>query len=372
MKICDKEKCTGCGACYNACLQKCITMEYNIEGFLYPQINENNCIKCNKCKRVCPSINERSLSETSICYAGKSNNDITVEKSTSGGIAYELSKYFIENNNLVCGAIYNNGIVQHKLSGDLEELKSFSGSKYVQSEIGNSYTEIKKALQIKKVLFIGTPCQVAGLLNIVNKKERENLYVIDILCHGVPSMKSLNAFIGEVTSGIDSKNNVSVRFRTNGVNTEIRVGNSKIYDKNYDECCYYMGFMRGLFNRISCYNCRYACQKRIGDISLGDFWGLKNSYIDVKKGISLILVNSKKGKELIDKISKFIIVEERDVADAIAGNKALKYPTQLHRKRKEYFKLVNKIGFKNTVRICLWKEFLYFKLIRLSKKVRDK
>lgn len=333
--ICDKNKCTGCFCCFNVCPRNAISMEEDKFGYIYPKIDTKKCINCNICKMRCPSNNVLPLNTIKKCYAGMDKNNKSREKSSSGGIAYILSKFIIKHGGIVYGASFESGLkVEHVRVDNLTCLEKLRGSKYVHSYINDTYKQAKEDLKTgKQVLFIGTPCQISGLKFYLGKNY-DNLYLIDIICHGVPSLQFLKEEIGDI------KNIDNIIFReNNNFYLSIFSKGKKIINKYFLDSPYYDGFLCGTTYRDNCYNCLYAQPKRIGDITLGDFWGLHDDsklYDSREKGVSLILILNNKGQKLFNNISNEIIYEERNIQEAIDGNKQLRHPTKINRTAKKF------------------------------------
>jgi len=349
MQICKKNECTGCGACYNVCPKKCIELKEDEEGVIRPDINEEKCIHCNICVKTCPENNKIEFYTPTKVYAAWSLDDDIRKQSSSGGIAYEIYKYIVSNGGLAVGTKFNeNMILEHTIANNLEEIQSFKGSKYVQSSIGDIYNKIKQNLKLnKKVVFVGTPCQVSGLKSFVKNIDTKNLITIDLVCHGVPPIKYFKDYLKylEIDLNID---NVSFR-GINNWNFTAYKNNDIIYKKHNKEDLYYKSFLKGLFYRPNCYQCKYARRERIADITLGDFWGIGKNIefnYDIKDGVSLILVNTAKGNDLIEEIKSKLFIEERTIEEACLENKQLNYPSPKHEKTDEYKKLYKENGFK--------------------------
>ena len=329
--------CTGCMACVNACPSDAIKIKNgSLFGHLYPFINQEKCTTCNKCTKICPALNDQDFNKIQKCYAAYSYNNIANKMSSSGGIAYELSKYILENKGLVFGAAFtNNCKIEHIMIDSLKDLEKLSGSKYAQSNASKCYKQIKHTLSNKKVLFIGTPCQVAGILNYIPAKLQKNLITIDLFCHGVPSNSLLNDIVADYH---DIKNTKNVRFRDNRNHDKYTMSivtnnNNKINLSDNDNF-YIKCFLKAFDLRESCYYCKYSQSKRMGDISLGDFWGLaEDSKIKQKRksGISAVLLNTKKGIDLFTNILEFIKYEERNIIECINGNECLQRPKKKNR-----------------------------------------
>ena len=335
--ICPIENCTGCSSCFNICPREAIKMSTDQYGFLYPDVLENICIDCNLCKKVCPAINQIQQHDSLNAYAALCSEEC--HSSSSGGAAAAITNYILSIGGVVYGcAQYNYKDIRHiRISADnINDKKLLKGSKYVQSSIGRTFKQIQTDLKNGfTVLFIGTPCQVAGLKRFL-MKEYSNLYTVDLVCHGVPSSKMLVEDISKIKNVLDSD---SVIFREN-VNGKVCFGifikdfNGKLKTRiKFPNDSYLTAFMMGLSFRESCHQCKYANSSRVGDLTLADFWGLgEDSVINTSNGISLILVNTQTGKELFDKFSFLLSFEERSIDEAIRGNgqlqKAFERPVQ--------------------------------------------
>lgn len=207
--------------------------------------------------------------------------------------------------------------------------------------------------------------------NIFLGKMYENLYTIDIICHGVPSLQLLK---DNVIKKNDIKGNTRIKFRdTNGFNLSVKIGNKVIYQRNIYKDLYYMGFMKGLFYRPSCYHCLYAQNNRVSDITIGDFWGLgKNNPFEteIKYGVSLLLPLTAKGDDLIDACKDKMFIEKREVCEAIEGNRQLRYPSAYHSNYFLFKKLYPVVGFKRAATISLWKNILKYRILYLLHKLK--
>lgn len=345
--ICSKEKCTGCFACFNICPKQAISMKEDGFGNIYPIINNDKCINCGLCKKICPSLNHKSIqfNNPKKVYAMYSKNISIRESSTSGGIATTLSKYIIENKGIVYGAgnIFDNESFGFCRIDKVDDLFKIQGSKYVHCYINSIFKQIKTDLNDKKkVMFIGTPCQVSGLKNYL-LKEYDNLITIDIICHGVPSQKLLFDDLSN-NYNINKKDFEYITFRdANGFHLKIYKNIENLHNKivllskyaNLDH--YYKNFLRGNIYRDNCYNCNYARKERISDITIGDFWGLSQEskiYDDIYRGISSVIVLTDKGLNLINKAISFFEYEERPYEEAYSHNEQLNNPMK---KKKQYY-----------------------------------
>ncbi len=310
-----KEECCGCGSCADICPHKAINFNKNKEGFLFPMIDETNCIKCNVCEHVCPILNKPKGNFIIESYAAYTLNKPS--NSSSGGIFSVLASEILSQNGVIYGAAYDNNMyLRHIQVHRIEDLPSLCGSKYVQSDCIGIYKQVRKDLMNnKKVLFAGTPCQTAGLKNFL-RKDYDNLIMLDLICHGVPSPGIFKDYL-EFCSKLRKKRikNFIIRDNRDGWNNHFK--STIIYSNKKEE---YNSMLSNLWNRIffselairkSCEDCKFANKNRIGDISLGDFWGIENVNRNMynKKGVSLILLNTTKGESLFMKLRDKIKAE---------------------------------------------------------------
>lgn len=359
----EKEKCTGCGACYNICPTEAIKMETNSEGFLYPVIDKEKCISCGLCKEKCPAISP-NFNNALIpdCYAALADDE-TRMASSSGGAFSVIANYFLENKGYVCGAAWTeNNTVEHILINSKEELELLRGSKYVQSDTKKVFLQIQKLLKDNHiVMFVGCPCQVAGI-NAFLGKEYLNLLTIDLVCHGVPSPKALDSFLKQRTSGNNIK---SISFRKKQVykwehGTVIEFDNKTSYKNPKALCPWFKAFLNILSCRKSCGQCQFAKVPRQGDITIADFWGIGKFYPDLndQKGTSLITVNNGKGNVYFNTIkNNFIRLQKTTFEQAKAGNWNLIGSSKEHQRRERFFKLLDIYDFDKAVEYGLERKF---------------
>ena len=306
------EICCGCGVCDSACPFHAIEMRYSESDWqLYPEINSDLCTNCGRCVGVCPAINDKkSASFSPYGYAAVAQDEIR-EGSASGGMFYLLAKNFIQRGGYVAGAVYGEGFaVSHIVSNDMADVERMRGSKYVQSDARAAYREIYKLLSEKKqVLFCGTPCQVAALKNYVGENRAANLLCVDLICHGVPSHKFFQKYLEE-NFDVSEIDNILFRNKKhlNGHpgSVTIVMKNGKEYFTEYFDNSFYKGFSSDLLEREACFDCKFAEFPRVGDLSIGDFWGAKTTQtkIDYEKGCSIITVNSPAGEKAVNQIIK--------------------------------------------------------------------
>lgn len=323
----DKKSCTGCGACSFVCPKKCITMKEDDEGFLYPEIDSQNCIYCDLCDKICP-VGKKKTEESIMFFAAKNKQEEKRMTSSSGGIFQNLAEYVINNlGGVVFGAVFAEDYtnVEHICTDTTEGILSMKGSKYMQSNTRSTYIEVKKYLESgRSVLYTGTPCQIAGLTAYLGRNY-ENLYTQDIICHGVPSQKMWNKYINEE---IQFKKITSVSFRNkkygwkNGTMTIS--GDEKEVNIKSSQSPYMRGFADNLFLRKSCYNCCFKGDNYYSDITLGDFWGIQNVLpeYDDNKGTSVIIVHTKKGMDLFNRVKMGLDYKEVSENEALAHNRS--------------------------------------------------
>lgn len=351
-QICEKDKCTGCSVCINSCPKKCITMKENQYGILVPNIDENKCINCNLCIKNCPENNPIEFHMPLRVYAAWSLDEEERRKSASGGIAWEIYRYIINNGGIAVGTQYDENMnLVYKMTNTIEEARKYKGSKYVQSYIGNLYIQIEQQLKRKKeVIFIGTPCQVSGLKSFLKSKDANNLITVDLVCHGVPPIKYFKDYLKYLKTQ-NKIDNVTFRGENNWNFTGYEKG-KVVYKRHNKEDLYYKAFLKGIFYRDNCYQCRYAKKERISDITIGDFWGIGKEILfnyDIHNGVSLILVNTKKGEKLIENIKPQIFIEERTIEEAQKGNAQLNHPSYKNEDAENFKELYRKYGFKDAI-----------------------
>ena len=345
IKALERDKCTGCYSCYNACKLNAIEICENDEGFIFPFIDEQKCVWCGKCADSCPVLNiDYSNNKTPDLYAVRADDAIRAV-SSSGGIFTVLAEEILDRAGYVCGAAFDDELnLNHIIVNSELGLAKLRGSKYVQSNIGKVYAEIEKLLKRgDPVLFTGTPCQVAGLKAYLGKDYKE-LYTVDIICHGVPSQRIFHKYL----EGVQPEKIVKeVRFRDKRfgwscqkiciINSD---GSEYVDDSKTD--VYLRGFFNNAILRKSCSDCPFAEFPRQGDISIGDFWGiskLDKSQYD-KKGTSLVYVNSKKGKRLFESIEDKLKIKQFDFKTTKISNR-IQSKQRISQNRKRIFKFLN-------------------------------
>lgn len=359
MQITDKNKCSGCNACYNICPVNAISMLEDKEGFKYPIIDDTKCTKCGLCAKTCPINNTKfENNENPKCYAYMAKDDIRKD-SASGGAFAHLAYHFIKNDGYVCGAVYTQDwSVEHIVSNKIEDILRMQSSKYLQSDTKSCYKEIKQILEDgKKVLFSGTPCQVAGLKAFL-RKDYENLYCLDLVCHGVPSPKVFKKYLDEIY-GLENVKKYNFRSKEpNGWSCccccETTTGKKFYKDKKEDE--FYIPFLKNLLLRTCCGNCKFNKLPRQGDLSIGDFWGI-NEYskkLNDKKGTSVILANNEKAPYLINILkNNSKLLQEVLLKYALPKNHNITTSSLIHKNRDMFFKNIDKFSYKDNLEYSL-------------------
>lgn len=360
-------RCTGCGACMNKCPVSAISMKYDSEGFLFPCVDREKCIECGLCQKVCSAINDRTSKKVNQkFYAVWADDDIR-DESSSGGMFTLLAKYVLSLKGVVCGCRYAEDYqyTYHTLIDNEEDLRPLRKSKYIQSEIGDVYTKVEELLkQNRWVLFVGTPCQVAGL-DAYLECEYKTLLTIDIVCHGVPSVKVYQKFLEEKSQQREID---YVDFRDKSIVPWGSVEYIKFKDgTHYYSDCYkgmwYKAFLNSLSTRKCCGTCKYANLDRKGDFTLGDFWGINDieSKIAEKKGVSLVIVNSDKAHKIFRRVvsnAKFKEIKKNKVIDvAKRKNGNLLHATPNHYARKRFFEMLDKEGFTKATTKALYAKY---------------
>ena len=374
IEIKDKKACCGCHACASICAKHCITMQPDEEGFLYPMVDKDECTDCGLCEKVCPVINQSEPRRPLKVYAAKNKNEEIRRQSSSGGIFTLLAERVIVEGGVVFGARFDeNWDVIHSWTDTVEGIAAFRGSKYVQSTIGDTYREAREFLkQGRKVLFSGTPCQIAGLKKYL-RKDYDNLLTVDVVCHGVPSPLVWRTYLDEtrkqlraergvgknsVPSSMDELpviTGISFRDKTNGWKkygfrlryaaseaAKNTVSASAIKEEKeilqpFRDNIFMQGFLANLYLRPSCYACAARSGKSSSDISIADFWGVQNYYpeFDDDKGVGLLLVNSERGEVAYDDLNVDNIAAIYD--QGLKGNPCLEHSVKVTNQREKFW-----------------------------------
>ena len=332
IQIKDKSNCCGCTACASTCAYNAITMTPDSLGFLYPQVNAGLCVNCGLCDKICQfhdNYERYGNYDTPHACQFRLKQDEQLKKSQSGGAFFAIADKFIAEGGVVYGAAFTKTwIVTHQKAADDQSLSALRMSKYVQSDMRGVFTQVKEDLKNGiKVLFSGTACQVAGLKSYIPNRLHENLFCIDVICHGVPSPKIWDDYIAYLQQSRKSKIIKACfrdkRFGWHGARESFLFENGKEEFRRTSNYLYFSG----LSIRESCSKCYYTNLKRVGDITLGDQWGIpKDSIYEDDKGLSLILINSEKGKLLFEGAE--LMAEIISLQECMQPQ--LQYPSTLH------------------------------------------
>lgn len=354
-KIVSKKLCSGCTACFAACPKQAILMVEDNEGFKHPIIDQEKCIDCGLCKKTCPILNKKENKSIDKCYVAYNKDDNSKKNSSSGGIFDTLAKATLEKNGIVIGAAFDkNNNLNHIAIDSEKDLDKLKGSKYLQSNLDNIFTYIKENINDKIILFVGVPCQVAGLKAYL-KKDYDNLLCIDLVCHGVPTPKLFSKYIKELESKYNDKLlNYNFRDKSTGWDTYSNVAIFKNFqitelqsDNNYMKL-----FLSDIALRESCYNCNSKLGNKYSDITLGDFWGVRNYYPEMynEKGVSAVIINTEKGKKIFNIIKDNLEYRECKMEEIIEGNPSLRKSSKYINKREDFFNKIDLLSINDLVK----------------------
>lgn len=350
--------CTGCAACVNICPRNCIVMQPSIEGFLYPIVNEKRCVQCGMCKSICPVqstfVSERKERTEPTCYAAWANDSKVRFSSSSGGVFTYLAEAILGEGGAVAGVRFGkNYLTEHTLITDFAGLEALKKSKYVQSEIGFVYRQVKKALQSRLVLFTGTPCQCAGLKGYLGNDLPENLYICDMICHGVVSPMVFLQYLNEMEEKYNSAvSTICFRDKTydfskpekkwRGLWMHIQFENGREYFADDKTDPFFRLFLNNICLRPSCYRCKFKGIYRPVDITISDFWGAKKAFpgldMDVKRGVSAVFIHSKKGKKLWNIVCPSLTAYKSSIKDVVQKNTSCLQSAEYNSCRELFFK----------------------------------
>lgn len=337
----SKDQCCGCGACLNICPKHAISMEEDECGFIYPRIDEELCVRCGLCKKVCAFQNREETNSPLQCRAAVNKDAETLRNSSSGGVFHALAMETLSNGGAVYGASFTDAWSVCHMSGESpEEIRRFQGSKYSHSDTGRTFSQAKVMLeQGRSVLFSGTPCQIAGLKAFLGR-DYENLLTVDIVCHGVPSSSMLQAYMEHLEAKWGARiRSFTFRDKTLGWGINGSAVCEGLPDKKkiwQSDSAYLFYFTRGWIYRENCYACKYACSHRPGDLTIGDFWGIEKQHPeylggkgwDESKGISFVFASTEKGAKALKSLESRMDMKPAEFEEIAAGNGQLRHPSE--------------------------------------------
>ena len=373
----NKKDCNGCGVCALKCPKNAIKMEVDEEGFLYPVIDKEKCINCGLCKRICPN-NPKDKNNNSKTYIAYNLDKEEKKKSSSGGMFAPIAKWVINHNGVVFGVTFNENLeAYHTYVDNIEDIVKFQGSKYVRSDLKDSYKKAEEFLKEGKyVLFTGTPCQCQGIRTYMQNKY-DKLITCEIVCHANPSPKVLKMYIKNLGLKYDKKvKNIYFRSKENGWRNQVPI-TEFIDSTKIEENSYFKAFVREMINRPSCYSCRFCTPVRYSDFSIADFWGIEKVDPTIKNddsGISLFNVNTEKGMNILNDIKDELFLKEVNTELAFSYNHHCNVP--IHKNRDKFFKELEngKINEKNIIKYMnkYSENSLYKKVLGKGKRIIKK
>ena len=358
IKLNSKKDCCGCTACASICPKQCITMQADDEGFLYPITDESLCTNCNACNKVCPIINKQKTRTPLQSYAAKNRDREVLLDSSSGGIFSQLAEQILDEGGVVFGAAWVDGKVEHTYIEKPEELYRMRGSKYVQSDLKDTFRQARQFLRDGRlVLVTGTPCEIGGLKSFL-KKDYDNLLALDVACHGAPSPKVLSLYMRELECKYGSDVQLNFRSKRDGwqnYKVTAYTGDCHHFYEGQKENIFMKGFLRELYSRPACHDCAFKGFRSQSDITLADFWGIEEVLpeLDHTDGVSLVLLNTEKGRDFFSSIERDLDLNKTSLTDALNHNGALLHTEESHPERKYFFRQLGSKQLTKLIEECL-------------------
>lgn len=333
-----ENNCCACGACISKCPTQALSWTHNEKGFKFPLITAKKCIQCKLCINICPILSDyKSSTYHQKVYAAVNKNKDQLKQSASGGVFSAIASKIISDSGCVFGCAYNNAMQPEIIMIENEcEIEKLQGSKYVQSSNEDIYSKVEKQLKAgRKVLYSATPCYCAGLKKYLGK-EYDNLYCMEIICHGVPSPKIFDDYIKILEKNLGGKIiDLNFRDKKRGWGALIKVSynrNNKIREQYFslEESYYLSHFWNANNYRDVCYECNYARTQRVSDIAIGDYWGVKKHHpaIDTINGVSVVITGSEKGEKLLNQVKEYLEIIDSKIEYATEENGNISYPSQ--------------------------------------------
>ena len=379
----SKELCCGCTACYSACPKNAITMCEDEEGFQYPKVDKGKCVDCGLCVQKCPIHTGNHTPKTEHFFAVKHKQDDIRAASSSGGMFSALAEGIIGRNGIVYGAAYDAKFNVCHIRTTGEDWKKLRSSKYVQSDMGNTFSLVREDLRKgKEVLFTGTPCQVDGLNRYLAGVDTAKLLTVDLICHGVPSPKIWQAYLKGIKKkhkkqigNINFRNKEGCGWHGSTLRIESPTG-EVIVEQSQKEGFFFHLFFNHLIIRPSCFSCQYANLNRVGDITIGDYWGVENTHpeLDDDKGLSLVMANTPKGRNAIEIASAHCDVVP--ISEEACMQPQLQAPARKYGGRDNFWWTYRNFGLKiagkraRLLPVTKWESPMLF-LIRIFHKARN-
>lgn len=361
-----KDRCCGCTACVAICPKHALSMREDDEGFLSPVLDEDVCIACGLCKKVCPVLNPAKHKAPETVWAAWGKDEAERKASSSGALSSILARHVLKKGGAVFGAVMDNFYVHHDVIESVQDIFRIQGSKYVQSDMGNCFHKARTMLESgRQVMFTGTPCQISGLRNFL-QKDYENLLCVDVICHGVPSPGVLRRYVEELKQEYYTATSLTFRDKLEGWKSPYCIAlyddsGKRLFRESRKGDVYCKGFLGNIFDRQSCEQCRFTSVERPGDITLGDFWKIAqySPELSDKKGTSLCFLNTEKGRKAFQAIqNELAISRECPLSVAVSAQAQLRAPAPVSKLRKEFFE-----AFRSNTRI---ESYLNRKLFRVG------
>lgn len=360
--VCQLDKCTGCMACLEVCTFGAIKIQDSFKAY-NAVVDPGKCVDCNACHRICQNNTEISFNKPINWQQGYVTNSEVRKSSSSGGLCAAVMEGFINRGGYVCSCLFNEGQFVFKLTNEVSDIKLFQGSKYVKSSPAGIYKSIKEKLKDNKVLFVGLPCQVEAIKLFVGADRAQNLYTIDLICHGTPSPVLLDKFLTQYNIKISDCSFIS--FRQKAGNS---LEGAKTFSPTDQQDLYSIAFLQGIDYTENCYSCKYAQQERVSDLTLGDSWGSGLSPEILHGGLSLIISNTDKAEYLLQDLP--VNIYPVDKAVAISQNHQLQSPMPKHKNRDRFFQILESDSFNRAAQKCLSKDIFKQKVKCLLMKVK--